>query len=75
MPLDWSQPLTRTITLKSGGELRTLHDVAEAFLRRFGNVRHDRAVAHAIELMMRAAETGTGEDRSVQLSGPCLETG
>ncbi len=50
MPLDWSQPLTRTLVLKSGGELRTLHDVAEAFLRRFGNVRHDHVTAHAIEL-------------------------
>ena len=40
-----------------------MHDVAETFLRRFGNVRHDRAVAHAIELMMRSAETGTKADR------------
>jgi hypothetical protein len=40
-----------------------LHDVAEAFLRRFGNVRHDQAVAHAIELMMRAAENGTRAER------------
>lgn len=63
MTLDWSRPLTRTLALKSGGELRTLHDVAEGFLRRFGNVRHDHAVAHAIELMMRAAETGTKADR------------
>ena len=37
-----------------------MHDVAEAFLRRFGNVRHDRAVAHAIELMMRGRDGDQG---------------
>jgi hypothetical protein len=62
MPQDRSQPLTRTLALKPGGELRALHDVAEVFLRRFGNVRHDHAVGHAIELM-KAVETGSREDR------------
>ena len=61
--MDWGQPLTRTLVLKSGAQLRTLHDAAEAFLRAFGNVNHDAPVAHGIELMMQVAETGTREDR------------
>jgi hypothetical protein len=52
--VDWSRPLTRTLVLKSGVRLKTVHDVAEAFFRRFGNVNHDEAIAHAIELTMRA---------------------
>ena len=31
----------------------------QAFLRQFGNVHHDAPIAHAIDLMMRAVETGT----------------
>ena len=61
--MDWGQPLTRTLTLKSGVKLRTLHDAAEAFLRAFGNVNHDRAVEHAISLMMEAAKSGDDADR------------
>jgi hypothetical protein len=32
-------------------------------LRHFGNVNHDAPIAHAIDLMIRAAKTGTREDR------------
>ena len=31
MAVDWSRPLTRVLTLKSGERLRTLHDAAELF--------------------------------------------
>ena len=61
--MDWGQPLTRTLTIKSGVKLRTLHDAAEAFLRAFGNVNHDAAVAHGIEAMMQAARTGDDAGR------------
>lgn len=61
--MDWDQPLTRVIVLKSGAKLRTLHDAAEAFLRAFGNVNHDVAVEHAITLMMEAAKNGDDVDR------------
>ena len=61
--VDWSRPLTRVLILKTGERLRTLHDVAEAFLRRFGNVNQNEVIAHAIELMMRAADMGTRADR------------
>ena len=63
MTVAWTQPLTRTLILKSGERLKTLHDAADAFLRRFGNVDHDDATAHAITLMIRAAETGARADR------------
>ena len=35
----------------------------QAFVRHFGNVNHDAPIAHAIDLMMRAAETGTRAHR------------
>jgi hypothetical protein len=57
--LDWNRPLTRPLKLKSGVRLVTLHDAAEAFARHFGNTNHDRTVAHAIDRMIRAAETGS----------------
>ena len=59
--MDWGQPLSRVIVLKSGVKLQTLHDAAEAFLRAFGNVNHDRAVEHAITFMMETARTGDGQ--------------
>jgi hypothetical protein len=49
--------------LKSGARLVTLHDAPEVLLRHFGNVNHDAPIAHAIDLMIRAAKTGTREDR------------
>jgi hypothetical protein len=36
MATDWSWPLTRTLTLKSGEQLRTLHDAANLIGLRFG---------------------------------------
>jgi hypothetical protein len=36
MAVDWSRPLTRTLALKSGEQLRTLHDAANLIGLRFG---------------------------------------
>jgi hypothetical protein len=36
--VDWNRPLTRVLILKTGERLRTLHDAAELFTRRFGSV-------------------------------------
>jgi hypothetical protein len=58
--VDWTRPLTRTITLKSGE--RTLHDAAEVISRRFQSVRGDAPLERAIRLLLRAAETGTRAD-------------
>ena len=51
------------LVLKSSERLRTLHDAAETIARRFGSVRRDAPLEHAIRLLLRAAETGTRADR------------
>ena len=61
--VDWNQPLTRTLVLKSGQRLTTLHDAADLFTRPFGSIWRDVPLAHAIRLLFRAAETGSPEDR------------
>jgi hypothetical protein len=61
--VDWSRPLTRVLTLKSGEQLRTLHDAAELFTRRFGSVTKSAPLEHAIGLLLRAAKTGARADR------------
>jgi len=61
--VDWNQPLSRVLILKTGERLRTLHDAAELFTRRFGSVTKSAPLEHAIGLMLRAAETGTRADR------------
>jgi hypothetical protein len=62
MSADWTLSLTRTLTLKSGRQLRTLGDAADLILDRFGNVTKSALVEHASELLMRAAETQADED-------------
>jgi hypothetical protein len=61
--VDWTQPLTRTLTLKSGERLLALHDAAYLFTRIFGSVTKSAPLEHAIRLLHRAAETGTRADR------------
>ena len=63
MAVDWTRPLTRTLTLKTGERLTTLHDAADLFTRPFGSIWRDTPLAHAIRLLFRAAETGTLADR------------
>ena len=61
--VDWTRPLTRTLILKTGERLRTLHDAAELITRRFGSVTKSAPLEDAIGLLLRAAETGTEADR------------
>ena len=61
--VDWNRPLTRTLTRKSGERLRTLHDAAELFSRRFGSVAKSVPLEHAIGLLLRAAKTVMRADR------------
>jgi hypothetical protein len=63
MAVDWNQPLTRTLILKSGERLKTLHDAAELITRRFGSATKSAPLEHAISLLLRAAETCTRADR------------
>ncbi len=61
--VDWNQPLSRVLILKSGERLRTLHDAAELITRRFGSVTKSAPLEHAIGLLLRVAKTGTRADR------------
>jgi hypothetical protein len=61
MTVDWNRPLTRVLILKSGEQLRTLHDAASLVSKRFG---HSAAMEHTIARLLRAAETGTRADRT-----------
>jgi hypothetical protein len=61
--VDWNRPLTRVLVLKTGERLRTLHDAADLFTRRFGSVTKSAPLGHAIRLLLGAAETGTRADR------------
>jgi hypothetical protein len=58
---DWSAKLTRS--LKSGDKLVTLADARACMIRYFSTVIESRAVALAIERLLKAAETGTFTDR------------
>jgi hypothetical protein len=60
--VDWTRPLTCTLTLKTGERLTTLHDAADLFTRPFGSIWRDVPLAHVIRHLFRAAETGSPED-------------
>jgi hypothetical protein len=60
---DWSAKLTRSLTLKTGDKLVTLADARAALIRYFETVTQSAAVALAIKLVMKAADTGTLADR------------
>ena len=59
----WSKPLTRTLALRSGQRLLTLLDAADLLAEWFQNATRDDPLEHAVELLLRAAETGTRADR------------
>ena len=63
MAVDWSRPLTHTLTLKSGRRLVRLLDAADLLAEGFQTVRRYDPLEYAIELLLRAAETGTPADR------------
>jgi 4'-phosphopantetheinyl transferase EntD len=60
---DWPAKLTRSLTLKDGTKLVTLADARAVMIRYFETVTHSVAIALAIELVMKAAETGAFQDR------------
>jgi hypothetical protein len=54
----WNKNLTRPLLLANGMRLKTLFDVRSLFLDRFSNIKHSEAMAHAGELLLKAADTG-----------------
>jgi hypothetical protein len=59
----WSAKLSTPINLKDGRELVTLSDARACLIRHFDNVVRSAPLAHAIELLMVAAETAKPADR------------
>ena len=59
----WSARLSQPITLKNGAELRTLADARTCLIENFSNVTRSHALAHAVELLLTAAETRSPKDR------------
>jgi hypothetical protein len=61
--MPWNKPLARHLPLKDGRTLHTLHDARDVFASGvFAGVTHDPPLEHAIELLIRAAETGEDND-------------
>ena len=60
---NWSKPLSRPLRLKDGRELATLGDAADAVAEDIGIVANSAITEHAVELLLRAAETGRANDR------------
>ena len=61
--MPWSKPLARELALKDGRVLRTLHDARDLFASGvFAGVTHSQALERAIELLIRAAESGEDGD-------------
>jgi hypothetical protein len=59
----WSAPLTRSLTLKDGTKLVTLADARAILIEHFASVSQSDSVARAIELTLKAADSGAFEDR------------
>ena len=62
-PAEWSARLTRSLTIKDGTKLVTLADAREILIKYFETMAQGASVAHAMERVLIAAETGTFADR------------
>jgi hypothetical protein len=59
----WNKPLAYELPLKDGRILRTLHDARYVFASGvFDGVTHSPPLEHALDLLLKAAETGTPDD-------------
>lgn len=58
----WRKKLSRRLTLSDGTQLKNLADARRLFLDRFASVTHSASLAHAGELLLKAAETGEKSD-------------
>lgn len=69
----WSAPLSTPLTLSDGRVLRTLHDVRDVFASdAFRGVTHWPALEHALDLLLRAAETGGEADIQAATDQACV---
>jgi hypothetical protein len=58
-------PLTRVLS-PQGARLITLRDAGAYLSERFAGVTHSAVLEHAIELLMKAAQSGTLADRKTE---------
>jgi hypothetical protein len=60
--MPWDRPLTRELVLSDGQKLKTLRDAARLFSGRFESVEDAPPVRRALELLMKAGESGAPSD-------------
>jgi hypothetical protein len=60
----WSAKLTRPVRLKDDTVLLSLAEARDCILRHFKGATKNDALAHAIVLLMKAAEKKTRKDRA-----------
>jgi hypothetical protein len=61
--MPWAKPLAYELPLKDGRTLRTLHDARDVFASGvFAGVTRSPPLEHALDLLIRAAETGEDDD-------------
>lgn len=61
---EWSARLTRPIRLKDDTVLLTLSDARDCLLQNFSTTTQNDALAHAVVLLMKAADKKTRKDRA-----------
>jgi hypothetical protein len=71
--MHWDKPLTYEVCLRDGRVLRTLRDLREVFAsNRFAGITRWRALEHALDLLLRAAETGAESDIEAATGQACV---
>jgi hypothetical protein len=60
--VSWDKPLARELVLNDGQTLKTLRDVARLFVERFESVQDAPPQRDAIELLMKAGDSGAPSD-------------
>jgi hypothetical protein len=60
--MPWGKKLARPLALKDGTVIKTLNGARAVILKRFEGVIHSEALAHAGQLLLKAAETGDKAD-------------
>ena len=60
--MPWDKPLAREMVLNDGQKLKTLRDVARLFSGRFESVGDAPPVRRAIEILVKAGESGAPSD-------------
>lgn len=60
--MPWDDPLSRTLVLADGRELKTLREAGTVLTEAFVGVTKSAMLEYAIELLLEAERTGTPSD-------------